>query len=248
MNKDDKPFIMSKNDKKLPPKKQEKEILNLEELLVDNSNKTMILDLNEIEFNDDENDELEEIEEIDEIDDERTEDISMRFKESPNIIIEEKPELDLDDLLEEKTIDNFERLNSNQDKTVVISIEDIIETPPPTVEKESLLEDDKIFKETLEGLSTTGNTFIKNIDKKISDSLASPEIISAKEYKVNVDSGEGNNENYTMESSSEKLLDLLIYGKLDEFEAELELLQKSFDNNVVDLIKYMFEFYVKKDD
>ena len=231
---------MSKNDKKANPKKPEKEVLNLEELLVDKSNKTIILDLNEIEFDNKDD-------EIDEIDDEKTEDISSRFNNSSSIIIEDKPELELDDLLEERTINNIERLNSNQDKTMLISIEDIIETPP-AVEPEHLVEDDEIFQETLEGLSTTGNTFIKNIDKKISNSLASPKTVSSKKYNIDEKQDIENQDKNTIELSAEKLLDLLIYGKLEQFEEELKQLQENFDNNVVDLIKYMFEFYVKKDD
>ena len=244
---------MSKNNKKVPPKKQEKEILDLKELLVDNSNKTMILDLNEIEF-DNNQDEMDELDEL-EIDDERTEDISMRSKKASSIIIDDKPELDLDDLLEERTIDNFEPANTgeidaSQDKTVVISIEDIIETPPK-VETENLVKDDKIFKETLDGLSTTGNTFIKNIDKKISDSLSIPEKIPIKKHNIEQeeDSLIADESNISIiEKNSEKLLDLLIYGKLGEFERELSILQSKVDNSIVDLIKYMFEFYVKKDD
>jgi hypothetical protein len=232
VSKENKPFTMIKKEgKNTPPKKEKKEILDLSDLLVDKSNKTMILDLNELEF-----------------DEEKTEDISSRFKENPKnaseLIIEDRPELELEDLLEEETIDNFSNYrNTNNEKTIVISIEDIIETPP-IKDNESLIEDDGIFQEAFNSIkTTTSNTFIKNIDKKILDNLASSE---TPKYEYNVEQDDENE--ITIERSSEQLLDFLIYGKLDQFEDSLNILQEKFDNNVIDLIKYMFEFYVKKDD
>ena len=238
---------MKKDDSKKTPKK---EVMDLSDILVDKSNKTMILDLNELEF-----------------DDEKTEDISnkleMNAKTAHHFIIDEKKEMDLEDLLEsdnnemdledlleeEKTIDHLKNLKeSNEMKTVVISIEDIIETAPP--ETKSLIEDDNILNDTFDGLKTTSNTFIKNIDFKLSNDLMSSNN-NKEEYTKDEEEEDIESIRFgdiTIDSSSEILLDYLIYGKLDEFGRELRLLQDNFDNNTVDLIKYMFEFYVKKDD
>jgi len=242
--KEDKPFIMNKSNKKQPPPlnpKEEKQILDIEELLVDNSNKTIMLDLSELEFDD-------EPPEKDEIEDEKTEDISGMLKNAPDkvnsiddlIPKNEKPELDLDDLLEDEPDDDYtmtDEINPSQEKTVMISIEDIIETSPPS---NDILEED-ILEETLDSaIPSSDKTFIENIDKKISS--------SSKPDKTNENDSNKYQKYLEMEQKSEKLLDYIIYGKTDEFEKELENFMKDKESNTLDLIKYLFEFYVKKDE
>ena len=78
------------------------------------------------------------------------------------------------------------------------------------------------------------------------DTPTPPTIANSSNIPLSPEAPPSKNDN--LEATAEILLDKLIYGKLNEFENILKELQEINDSQIVDLIKYMFEFYVKKDD
>ncbi len=199
----DEPFVMKKSDSKKKKvievedllKKEKKKPILLDRTVISgihglNTDKTMMLDMREIEF--------------------------------------EKEVLDVSDLLIKKN-----------DKTEVISIDNILTTYDD-------YEDDN--KSDI-GDNKKEISKISSLYKKYKET---EKVKLYKEYEeentVNIDDDLLSNENYLdveIEFEVKALLDLIKYNKLDQFDTRLEECQKNYDSNVFLLIRYMFEGYVK---